>query len=104
MGAMTSHFAGVMIIYSPACSGADQSKHQKSASLACMRVIHRWIPLPKAQSRGIFFPFYDVIMQLPRSITSIILNNAAVRQITEIQRNFQKQDMFKFINIVATDG
>ena len=33
---------GVSIICSTACSGADQRKHQSSASLAFVRGIHRW--------------------------------------------------------------
>ena len=32
----------VSIVYSTACSGADQRKHQSSAPLAFVRGIHRW--------------------------------------------------------------
>ena len=32
----------VSIVYSTVCSGADQRKHQSSASLAFVRGIHRW--------------------------------------------------------------
>ena len=37
MSAMTSQITGVTIVYSTVCSGADQRKHQRSASLAFVR-------------------------------------------------------------------
>ena len=39
--AMASQIAGVSIVYSTVCSGADDRKHQTSASLAFVRGIHR---------------------------------------------------------------
>ena len=39
MGAMVSQITGVSIVYSSACSGTDQTKHQSSASLAICLVI-----------------------------------------------------------------
>ena len=45
MGAMASQVTSLMIVYSTVYSSADQRKHQKSASLAFMRGIHRW-PCP----------------------------------------------------------
>ena len=41
MSAMAFQIPGVSIVYSTVCSGADQRKHQSSASLAFMRGIHR---------------------------------------------------------------
>ena len=41
MSAMASQITGVVIVYSTVCSGADQRKHQSSASLAFVREIHR---------------------------------------------------------------
>ena len=41
MSAMASQITGVLIVYSTACPGADQRKHQSSASLVCERRIHR---------------------------------------------------------------
>ena len=38
MSAMASQITGVSIVYSTVCSGADQRKHQNSASLAFMRL------------------------------------------------------------------
>ena len=42
MSAMTSQITGVSIVYSTACSCADQRKHQSSASQSFVRGNHRW--------------------------------------------------------------
>ena len=39
---MASQITSLMIVYSTVYSGADQRKHQSSASLALVRGIHRW--------------------------------------------------------------
>ena len=64
----TSHHNDVTmscsIVYSTVCSGADQRKHQSSAWLAFLRVIHRWpvnSPHKGPVTRKVF-PFDDVIM------------------------------------------
>ena len=41
MGAMVSQITGLSIVYTTVCSGTDQRKHQRSASLAPVRGIHR---------------------------------------------------------------
>ena len=41
MSAMVSHITSLTIVYSTVYSGADQRKHQSSASLAFVRGIHR---------------------------------------------------------------
>ena len=41
ISAMTSQINGVSIVCSTVCSGADQRKHQSSASLTFVRAIHR---------------------------------------------------------------
>ena len=41
MGAMASQITSLTIVYSTVYSGADQRKHQSSASLAFVRGIHR---------------------------------------------------------------
>ena len=41
MSAMTSQITGISIVCSTVCSGADQRKHQSSASLTYVRRIHR---------------------------------------------------------------
>ena len=61
---MASQITGVPIVCSIVCSGADQRKHQSSASLAFVMGIHWWLvdsphkwPLTRKM-----FTFYDVIM------------------------------------------
>ena len=41
MGAMASQITSLTIVYSTVYSDADQRKHQRSASLAFVRGIHR---------------------------------------------------------------
>ena len=55
---------GVWFVYSTACSGADQRKHESSTALAFVRGIHRWsVNSPhKGPVTRKMFPFYDVIM------------------------------------------
>ena len=64
MSAMVSQITGASIVYSTVCSGADQRKHQSSASLAFVRGIHRW-PVNSSHKGPVtrkMFPFDDVIM------------------------------------------
>ena len=64
MGAMASEIISLAIVYSTVYSGADQRKHQSSASLAFARVIHRWpvnSPLKWPVTREML-PFDDNIM------------------------------------------
>ena len=42
MGAIASQITSLTIVYSTVYSGADQRKHQSSASLAFVRGLHRW--------------------------------------------------------------
>ena len=42
MGMMASEITSLTIVYSSICSGADERKHQSSASLAFVRGIHRY--------------------------------------------------------------
>ena len=64
MSTMTFQITGASIVYSTVCSGADQRKHQSSASLAFVRGIHRWpVNSPhKAPVTRKMFPFDDVII------------------------------------------
>ena len=53
MGAMASQITSLTIVYSSVYSGADQRKHQSSASLASVLGIHRWpvnIPAQRASN------------------------------------------------------
>ena len=80
MGAMASELTGVSIVYSTVCPGADQKRHQSSASLVSIRGTHRWLlnsPYKGPVTRKMF-PFDDVIMnhrdtdfpQMPKYIIS----------------------------------
>ena len=66
MGTMMSQITSLTIVYSTIYSGADQRKHQSSASLAFVQGIHRWPvnSLLKWPVMGKIFPFDDVIMSL----------------------------------------
>ena len=71
---MASQITGISIVYSTVCSGADQRKHQSSASLAPMRGIHRW-PVSSPHKGPVtrkMFPFDDVIMKNDSSASEII--------------------------------
>ena len=83
MSAMASKIAWATIVYATVCSGADQSKHQSSASLAFVREIHRWSV--NSPHRGPvtrkMFPFDDVIMNWKCTLKnlSIPFHSDAVR-------------------------
>ena len=58
MGAITSQITSLAIVYWTVYSGADQRKHQRSASLALLGgefTGDRWIPRTKGQKRGKYF-------------------------------------------------
>ena len=57
MSAVASQITSLTIVYSIVHSGADQRKHQSSASLAFVREFtgDRWIPRTKGQWHGICF-------------------------------------------------
>ena len=64
MSAMASQITSLAIVYSTVSSGADQRKHQSSASLAFVRGIHRW-PVNSPHKGPVtrkLFPYDDVIM------------------------------------------
>ena len=65
MGSIASQITSLTIVYSNVYSGADQRKHQCSASLAFVRVIHRRPvnSLHKGPVTRKLFPFDDVIMK-----------------------------------------
>ena len=72
MGAMMSQITNLTIVYSTVYSGADQGKHQSSASLAFVRGIHRGpVNSPhKWQVTRKMFPFDDVIMYAENAFMS----------------------------------
>ena len=63
MGALAFQIISLAIVYSTFYSGADQRKHQSSASRAFVRGIHRW-PVNSSHKGPVtrkVFPFDDVI-------------------------------------------
>ena len=74
MGRIASQITSLTIVYSAVSSGADQRKHQSSASLVFVRGIHRG-PVNSPHKRPVtrkMFPFDDVIMCLvtpPRALS-----------------------------------
>ena len=52
MGAMACPITGVSIVYSTIWSGADQRKHQSSASLSFLMRIHQW-PVNSLRNRPV---------------------------------------------------
>ena len=74
MGTMASQITSLTIVYSTVYSGADQSKHQSSASLAFVRGIHRG-PVNSPHKWPVtrkMFPFDDVIQLKWRSVQVLI--------------------------------
>ena len=64
MSVIVSQITSLTIVYSSVYSGADQRKHQSSASLPFVRGIHRW-PVNSPHKGPVtrkLFPFDDVIM------------------------------------------
>ena len=72
MSTMASQITGISIVCSTVFSGADQRKHQSSASVVFVRGIHRWpVDLPhKGPVTRKMFPFDDVIMWIVMVTTS----------------------------------
>ena len=73
MGAMASRITSLTIVCTTVYSGADQRKHQSSASLAFVRGIHRG-PVNSPHKRPVtrkMSPFDDVIMKIMRETRQI---------------------------------
>ena len=65
MRAIVSQIPGVSTVYSIVCSGADQRKHQSSASLTFVTGFH-WSPVNSPHKGPVtqkMYPFDDVIME-----------------------------------------
>ena len=78
MSAMASQITSLTVVYSIVYSGADQRKHQSSASLAFVRGIHRgrWIPAQKtsnAENVSIWWRHHDCIYCACHSSTAVVL-------------------------------
>ena len=70
MTTMTSQITSLAVVYSIVYSGADQRKHQSSASMAFVGGIHRdrWIPRTKRPVTRKMVPFDDVITTMWKSV------------------------------------
>ena len=70
MSSIAFQITSLTIVYSTVYSGANQRKHQSSASLAFVCgefTVDRWIPRKKVPVTRKMFPFDDVIMHYVRS-------------------------------------
>ena len=77
MGAIASEITSLTIVYSTVYSGADQRKHQSSASLAFVRGIHRG-PVNSPHKWPVtrkMFPFDDVIMTCMNLVNQYLSHN-----------------------------
>ena len=86
---MASQITGLAIVYSTIYSGADQRKHQSSASLAFVRGIHRWpvnSPHKGPVTRKWFHLMTSSFMEIPR--VNQLSNN------TEQAQSVYKYDLF----------
>ena len=75
MGTIASQFTSVSIVYLTVSTGADQRKHQSSASLAFVKGIHRG-PVNSPHKWPVtrkMFPFDDVISAMSSSNQAISL-------------------------------
>ena len=90
MGSMASQITSLAIVYSAVYSGADQRKHQSSASLAFVRGIHRGrVNSPhKWPVTRKMFPFDDVIMMKTGSQRLSSTAKPDVGDITEFSLGF----------------
>ena len=76
MTTMASQITSLTVIYSTVYPGADQRKHQSSASLAFVRGIHRG-PVNSPHRWPVtrkMFPFDDVIMHYPTQLCHTLLS------------------------------
>ena len=119
MGAMAYQITSLTIIYSIVFSGADQRKHQSSASLAFVRGIHQW-PVNSSQRGPVtrkMFPFDDaIILRVSVGLLSFDLSPKCIsdggypiwcnpQHINILGRNKYSftRDIFKFIFLSKAD-
>ena len=89
MGTIASQITSLTVVYSTVYSGADQRKHQSSASLAFVRGIHRW-PVNSPHKWPVtrkMFPLDDVIMD---SLVSWMQQSTSL---STTQRNTQARSL-----------
>ena len=96
MISMAFQITSLAIFYSTAYSGTHQRKHQSSASLVCMRRIHR-LPVNsphKEPATPTMFPFDDVVINYIQQITCLFStkNDEAINSLWP--RGLVKMDHF----------
>ena len=94
MTAMTSHITSLTIVCSTVYSGADQRKHQSSASLAFVRGIHLW-PVNSPHKGPItrkMIPFDDVVMYAHFFFRRMTILRMSRHALVEVPRQ-QAEDM-----------
>ena len=89
MGPMASQITSLTIVHSAVHSGADQRKHQGSASLAFVRGIHRWAvksphtgPITRKK-----YPFDDIIIPSANELTMNYIGKIDMWQTTIKHKN-----------------
>ena len=91
MTTVASQITSLAIVYSIVYSGADERKHQSSASLAFVRGIHRdrWIPSTKGQLRGKCFHLMTSswVTRLPTSFEYSLTATGYVNRLVQERRN-----------------
>ena len=106
MGAMASQITSLKIVYSSVYSGADERRHQSSASLAFVKGIHRWpVNSPhKGPVSGKMFPFDDVISQNtnPNEIHSSMLGNAIPDAMVWLKNWVSNRNVAQYITLDNT--
>ena len=102
MSAVASQITSLKIVYSTVLSGADQRKHQRTASLAFVRGIHRW-PVNSPHKGPVtrkMLPFDDVIvwrcnLRLEHSSSHVVVHK------TEVIYQFWQILLTKIIHIIT---
>ena len=97
MGEMASQITSIPIVYLSVYSGADEIKHQSSASLVFVREFTggRWIPPHKGPVTRKMFPFDDIIMtsqelRIRFALCCVLLWLCGVRWVTRPSRLHHK--------------
>ena len=101
MGMMASQITSLTNVYSAVYSGADQRKHQSSASLAFVQGIHR-SPVNSPHKWPVtrkMFPFDDVTMQLRHQPCRCWRTNYSA-----VSSNFQSTKQSSSISGVGLQG
>ena len=99
MGTIAFQITSLTIVYSTVYSGADQRKHQSSASLALVRGIHRG-PVNSPHKWPVtrkMFPFDDVIMTKIKRFHDCLI---FIIYITYPERPRRTSDVFSPVNIL----